>query len=847
LQSPAKAAIFRIMQFSSDKSRVIAVLGPTNTGKTHLAMERMLGFESGMIGFPLRLLARENYERAIRIRGKNQVALMTGEEKILPAGARYFLCTVESMPVDRQVAFLGVDEIQMCADPDRGHIFTDRLLHARGGSETMFMGAETIKPLIRKLVPETIFETRNRFSTLTWTGGHKITRLPARSAIVAFSAAEVYAIAEMVRRHRGGAAVVLGALSPRTRNAQVAMYQAGEVDYLVATDAIGMGLNMDVDHVAFAQTRKFDGRVPRNLIPAEMAQIAGRAGRHMNNGTFGTTADSNPIDPDVAAQIENHSFDDLKFLYWRNARLRRTSLGALKSSLTKSPDHPGLVRARSADDELALDNLAKDPQVSALATTPEAVSLLWEVCQIPDFGKVMSDAHTRLLARLFTHLRTGPGRLPTDWVAANLARIDRTDGDIETLAQRIANVRTWTYVSFRSNWLEDAGHWQERARAVEDRLSDALHERLTQRFVDKRTATLVRRMKDNDDLIAAVTKKGDVVVEGHFVGHLKGFRFTTDDGDRDPNARRAATNAALKALRSEIGRRVTLFEAETDDAFSIGPGGSVLWQGETVARLAKGPDILAPVIDPLSSDLLDAQNRERVRRRLDRWLLNYLHRRMGPLLKLHDADLPAPARGLAFQLAEWLGSAPRRLLEPQIKALGPEGRRAVRRLGVRIGRHCVYLQNLGKSAAVEARVLLWTIFAECTEPPAQIPTGRVSVPVADGVADEFYLAAGYVPTGKLAVRVDILERLAERAWILAAKGPFAIEADILNLAGCGNEDIDEVMAAIDFQQNTKGSEVTFSPAKKRRRRSQVRNGPPKDRRPRPDSPFAGLQDLVNSR
>ena len=497
---------------SRDRSRIVAVLGPTNTGKTHLAMERMLGHASGMIGFPLRLLARENYDRAVRVKGRRHVALITGEEKIVPAHARYFLCTVESMPVDRRVAFLGVDEIQMCADADRGHVFTDALLSARGEDETMFMGAETIRPLLRRLVPEAEFLSRPRFSTLTYSGQRKITRLPPRSAAVAFSAADVYAIAEVVRRQRGGTAVVLGALSPRTRNAQVAMYQAGDVDYLVATDAIGMGLNMDIDHVAFAATRKFDGQRVRELTPAELAQIAGRAGRHMNAGTFGTTADVGPLDQETVDAIENHRFPPLAALFWRNAHLRFTSLDALRRSLAVPPEMPGLVRAREADDEAALAALSADADIARLATGADAVRLLWEVCRIPDFGNLMSDAHTRLMGRIYRHLMGPAGRLPTDWVADQVVRIERTDGDIETLVQRIANVRTWTYVSYRGDWLADAGHWQERTRAVEDRLSDALHERLTQRFVDRRSAILVSRLMESQTLTAAVDGDGEVSV-----------------------------------------------------------------------------------------------------------------------------------------------------------------------------------------------------------------------------------------------------------------------------------------------------------------------------------------------
>ncbi len=824
---------------SRDRSRVLAVLGPTNTGKTHLAMERMLGHASGMIGFPLRLLARENYDRAVHIKGKRHVALITGEEKIVPAHARYFLCTVESMPVDRRVAFLGVDEIQMCADADRGHVFTDALLSARGDDETMFMGAETIRPLLRRLVPEAEFLSRPRFSTLTYTGQHKITRLPPRSAAVAFSAADVYAIAELVRRQRGGTAVVLGALSPRARNAQVAMYQAGDVDYLVATDAIGMGLNMDIDHVAFAATRKFDGRHLRELTPAELAQIAGRAGRHMNAGTFGTTADIGPLDRETADAIENHRFPPLASLFWRNARLQFTSLEALRRSLAVAPEEPGLVRAREADDEAALAALSADPDIARLATGADAVRLLWEVCRIPDFGKVMSDAHTRLMGRIYRHL-TGPaGRLPTDWVADQVVRIERTEGDIETLAQRIANIRTWTYVSYRGDWLADAGHWQERTRAVEDRLSDALHERLTQRFVDRRSAILVSRLKERRTLTAVVDGDGEVLVEGHFVGRLDGFRFAAD-GTAAGAAAKRVRGAALRALGGEIAARIGRLEADGDEAFALADGRRVRWRGADVGRLVAGPDVLSPGVEALASDLLEPDMRERVRRRLAVWLDGYVKARLAPLFEARRAPLDGAARGLVFQLCETLGSLPRRRAASQVAALGRDGRKALRKLGVRLGMESVFMPALIKPRAVEMRALLWAVKEGLGDAVASAP-GRTSVPRADGVPHRFYEAVGYRPLGPRALRVDIVERLAAQAWKLSRGGPFAAGPALLSLAGCGAEDMTGVLAALGYRANGADGAVRYSPAPRRRRKGSQRRGG-KAAGGTADSPFSRLRD-----
>ncbi len=837
-------------------SRVVAVLGPTNTGKTHLAMERMLGFESGMIGFPLRLLARENYDRAVGIKGPRQVALITGEEKIVPPEARYFLCTVESMPLTRRVAFLAVDEIQMCADPDRGHVFTDRLLRARGTLETMFMGAETVRGLIRRLAPDAEFIGRPRFSTLRYSGQAKISRLPPRSAVVGFSIADVYAIAELIRRQRGGAAIVLGALSPRTRNAQVAMYQAGEVDYLVATDAIGMGLNMKVDHVAFAATRKFDGRAPRKLTPSELAQIAGRAGRHMNDGTFGTTADIGPMDADVVDQIESHRFDPLKHLFWRNHDLKFASLAALKASLARVPDQAGLLKAREADDELLLAMLSKEPGIAALARNPDAVRLLWEVCQIPDFGKVAHDAHARLLGRIYRYLMgdgDGHGRLPADWVARQVDRIDRVDGDIEVLMQRIANIRTWTYVSHHGAWLADAPYWRERTRGIEDTLSDALHERLIQRFVDRRTAVLVGRLKDRQELLAAVGDSGDVLVEGHLVGVLEGFRFTADPGvdaigaGDGRGAGRAVAAAAIRSLRGEIRDRVDQLVADGDDAFSLCQDGRIVWREHAVAQVVAGPDILRPRVEPLNSDLLDGRAVEKIRQRAAAWLRAHLESSLAPLLSLSDAAVSGAPRGLLFQTAEALGSMPRATAMAQVAALSARDRKALWDLGLRIGRESVYFPALLKPAAMALRGLLWAVHHGREMPPLP-PAGRTSVLLDPRCPEGFFEAVGYRPLGARAVRIDIVERLAARAFKMARDGDFDALPDLLSLAGCTLPEIAGILSALGYRavagDRAGGHGMTFSRAKKQRSRTKEAER----RRARgaaaaADSPFAGLRGL----
>ena len=823
--------------------RVTAVLGPTNTGKTHLAVERMLGHRSGMIGLPLRLLAREIYDRAVGQVGVRAVALITGEEKLVPASPRYFVCTVEAMPLDRPVAFLAVDEIQLAADAERGHVFTHRLMHARGLEETMLLGAETIRPLIRRLVPGVDFITRPRFSRLDYAGTKKLGRLPPRSVVVAFSAAEVYAVAEFLRRQRGGAAVVLGALSPRTRNAQVALYQAGEVDYMVATDAIGMGLNMDVNHVAFASLRKFDGRSERALTAAEVAQIAGRAGRHMNDGTFGTAADVGPLDADIVDAVENHRFRALKAINWRNTVLRFTSLKALLGSLEAPPPAPGLARAPDADDYLALAALARDDEIAALATTPDAVGRLWEVCRIPDYRKLMADAHVRLLDRIYRHLMQGDGHLPDDWVARLVARHDRSDGDIDTLAARIAHIRTWTYVSHRTGWLADAAHWQERTRAIEDRLSDALHERLTEQFIDRRTAVLVRRMKDDGDIAASVADDGAVEVEGHFIGRLEGFRFIADAASA-PHESKALRRAAKRGLKGEIAKSVAALVADADAAFGVDERAQVLWRGRPVARLVAGTAALAPRLEPAASDLLDGLASDKVRRRLDAWLAGYLRATVGPLLGADAGALSGPVRGLLFQLGEGLGAVPRRAVARQLQALKPEDRKALAARDVRLGREAVFVRGLLKPRALAARALLWAVHAKQPRVPSAPDGGRVSVVVDEALPVGFYAAIGYRVFGRRALRLDIVERVAAAARRLAREGPFEPAAELAALAGCTAEELDEVLVGLGYRRQAADDDsAPRYAAPGRTRGGKPRRAPRRPSKADPASPFAKLAGL----
>ncbi|MEP4190060.1 MAG: helicase-related protein [Sneathiella sp.] len=738
--------------------QITAVLGPTNTGKTHLAVERMTGHSDGVIGLPLRLLAREVYDRIVQQKGAGNVALVTGEEKIVPPNASYFVCTVEAMPLDRPFQFVAIDEIQLASDPERGHVFTDRLLHARGRQETMFLGSDIIKPWIERLVPGTRFVSRERFSQLTYKGSKKISRLPSRSAIVTFSTGDVYAIAELVRRQRGGAAVVMGGLSPRTRNAQVELYQSGDVDYLVATDAIGMGLNMDIDHVAFASTYKFDGLAGRHLTPSEFAQIAGRAGRHMSDGSFGVTANVDPLDTDLVQEIEEHRFEKLKTICWRNRDLVFNTTRDLIRALEMPSRKKGVISPRDPDDYHALKALSADPDIQKYSQNAAKVRQLWQVCQIPDFRKTMQDAHVRLLKQIFTNLQAPGGKLPTDWIAGQLQKLKRTDGDIDTLATRIAHTRTWTYISHVSDWVDDYKHWQNVARRIEDNLSDALHERLTQRFVDRRTAVLVRKLKDNGQLEAVINETGEVHVEGHFVGTLTGLRFTADMSAGNTDGR-TLRNAGNKAISKEIADRAHKLSHSEDDAFSLSDQGDVIWQGMSVARLSKGESVLKPKLTLLASEQLNGAALEQSTKRLNDWLVQEISNRLNPLVKLADLPLVGAARGIAFQVSENLGALPRFKVNDQIRNLDKKDFGRLKFGGLRVGYEHVFMPVLLKPDPTALRCLLWAIHEERNTIPAPPPPGRVSFEVTEKLPRNYYLTAGYAVFNTLAIRLDMLDRL----------------------------------------------------------------------------------------
>ncbi len=811
---------------------VTAVLGPTNTGKTHLAIERMLGHSSGIIGLPLRLLAREVYNKVAERVGEDAVALVTGEEKIKPPSPRYWVSTVEAMPRDLDVAFLAIDEVQLGADLERGHVFTDRILNRRGREETLVLGAQTVRPMVERLLPGAHVLTRPRLSQLSFAGEKKITRLPRRSAVVAFSAEEVYAIAELIRRQRGGAAVVMGALSPRTRNAQVALYQSGDVEYLVATDAIGMGLNLDVDHVAFASDRKFDGYQFRKLNPAELAQIAGRAGRATRNGTFGTTGRCPPFETELAQALESHSFEPIKVLQWRNTALDFSSVGALQASLAAPPKESGLTRAPIAEDILVLDHAARDDEIRALATTRAAVERLWDVCQVPDYRKIAPATHAELATTLYGFLMR-EGSIPIDWFARQVELADHAEGDIDTLSNRIAHIRTWTFAANRPDWLADPEHWQGVTRAVEDKLSDALHERLTERFVDRRTSVLMRRLRENTVLETDIGKGGEVVVEGHAIGRLDGFMFTPDASTAGSEAK-ALAGAAQKALAGEINARATRLAHAADGQFVLAADGIIRWLGQPVARLVAGEEALKPRLRIIADERLTGAPRDAVQARLDLWLKSHIERLLEPLFRLAAAeDITGIARGVAFQLTEALGVLDRAKVAEEVKGLEQPARATLRKHGVRFGAYHIYVPALLKPAPRVLATQLWALKhggaetkgLEAIEQLAA--SGRTSIAADKETAKVLYRVAGYRVCGERAVRVDILERLSDLirpalAWRADAPGTkppgaiggfgFTVTVGMTSLAGCSGEDFASVLRSLGFRMEKRPKPVEPPPS-----------------------------------
>ena len=778
--------------------RITAVLGPTNTGKTHYAIERMLAYRTGVIGLPLRLLAREVYDRIVAARGPSVVALVTGEERIVPPRTQYWVATVEAMPEEIGADFVAIDEIQLCADPERGHVFTDRLLRARGLHETLFMGSDTMRQAIAALVPDVTFMHRDRFSELTYTGSKKISRIPPRSAIVGFSIENVYAIAEVIKRQKGGAAIVMGALSPRTRNAQVDLYQNGDVDYMVATDAIGMGLNLDIEHVAFSGLSKFDGRRMRALAPNELAQIAGRAGRYRTSGTFGVTGEAKPLDDGVAGAITEHRFTPVSKLQWRNADLEFGSLDRLIASLQVGTDDQWLVRSREADDLQALKSLASEAEVVARASDPASVRLLWDVCRIPEFRGISHAEHADLLEAIFGFLHQD-GQVPEAWLAGKIRRIDRVDGGIDALSKRLAYIRTWTYVAQRSGWTSDESHWRDETRAVEDRLSDALHSALTQAFVDRRTSVLLRRLKQKEGLVAEVNDKDEVTVEGEFVGRIEGFRFR-QDATASTDETKTVRQASLQALAPQFHLRADRFYNAPDTEIDFTEQGGLMWGEHAVGKLVPGSDPLKPQVQAFVDDEAGADVAQKVQRRLQHFIDRKVATLFEPLLDLgRDEALEGLSRGFAYRMVEAFGIIPRSAVAQEVKELDQDARSSLRKHGIRFGQFTIFMPALLKPAPTRLRLVLWALSKGLEEFPESPPPGLVTVPSDDRAPAGYHGMSGYRKAGERAIRIDMLERLADMLRAEDSRGGFEAKADMLSITGMTLEQFAKLMEGLGYK------------------------------------------------
>ncbi len=772
-----------------------AILGPTNTGKTFYAMERMLSHTSGMIGFPLRLLARENYDKAVNVVGLNKVALITGEEKIIPKNAKYFCCTVEAMPVEKKVAFLCVDEIQLASDLERGYVFTDRLLNGRGEEETLFLGSEIIKKIIQKLLPDCKIETRPRLSTLSYASVKKITRLKERSAIVTFSIPEIYRIAELVRTQKGGAAVVMGALSPRTRNHQVEMYQSGDVNYLVATDAIGMGLNLDIDHVAFASDMKFDGNNTRKLFATEISQIAGRAGRSTKNGTFGVISDELKFDKNIVQMVENHEFESLSHIWWRNFNLDFSSIKNLFISLEEQPGQNILRKKGNALDFLCLGELSKLEYVNKNKNNKFLNELLWDICQIPDFGNIFSDRHIKLLEQLYIILKDR--KIEDDWLETQISPLSRLDGEIDTLINRISNIRTWTYITNKTSWIKNPNLWQHETKKVENKLSDELHERLTKRFVDKKIALLSKKMNEKIDLEAIIKFDGKVLVEGQEVGYLRNFDFIPEISSDEHSAR--ILTAARKALPKKLDKIVNEFLNSSEDALKLDNEGNVLWMENSIGRLSKGDNIYTPKVVLKIFDMLSLEQRTKIQKKCEKSISEIINKTLNSCLKLKNLEkieyekddkvieISSNVKAINFHVFEGLGHTSVKNIPFQIQKINENDRLAIAKLGIRLGVNFIYLPTFLKPKIIKLKATLWSIYNNKFFVDYLPEEGRVNCQINKNIKEDFYFFIGYITCGDMGLRLDIYERLSALIRKEGKKTKFKITEEMLSIAGFTKE------------------------------------------------------------
>ena len=791
------------------KKKITAVLGPTNTGKTHLAIETMLSFDSGMIGFPLRLLAREVYDKVIEKTGIDKVALITGEEKIIPPNAKYFLCTVESMPIDKYLDFVGVDEIQMCADHERGHIFTDRLLNMRGNKLTMLMGANTIKSIISKLDDDIEFIYRNRLSKLSYVGHKKISRINRKTAIIAFSTEEVYAIAELIRRQKGGAAIVMGSLSPKTRNAQVELYQSGDVDFLVATDAIGMGINMELDHIYFSNLRKFDGRKLRKLNLAEIGQIAGRAGRYLNNGSFGITGECKEINAEEVSLLENHKFEEIQSLFWRNSNLNFNNPSALIKCLDEKPEKHWLKKIHECEDEKALKFFLQDKNLQNIEFNKEKLTLLWECCQIPDFVKKTYGNHYQVIENVFKYLNSEKGKITNDYMRLQLIKLDKLEGNVDSLSNRIANVRTWSYVSNKNNWVENQDYWIEKTKLLEDKLSDRLHEELSKTFIDKRASVLARGLKQDMEFSTKILENNEVIIDDQFIGKINGLKLQLDlkKGALETDIK-SLKKAARQTVGPELERRIqTIIDTsliELHDDFKI------YWNQFPIAKLTSGRDYLSPKFELIVDDILEQNPKQKLISFLEKWIKNKIDTVLKSLIDLKDIkEKNSSIKALAYQLYENNGVLKREQVSEYLKKLIQSERKILRELGVKFGRYHVFLHRLIKPEAVSLRTLLWKNYHQKyfnLKPPT---FGLNFLNENNQKQKDFMLLCGFEKFDTFFVRIDILERLFMLIINSNHEKEIKMVPEMLNLLGCSKDNFKKLLKDMSYKITEKDNEVFF--------------------------------------
>ena len=820
------------------KKKINAVLGPTNTGKTFLAIETMLSFESGMIGFPLRLLAREIYDKIVKRVDPKKVALITGEEKIIPSNSKYFLCTVESMPIDKELEFVGVDEIQMCSDHERGHIFTDKLLNLRGEKLTMFMGSNTIKNIISKLDADIEFVYKDRFSKLSYVGHKKISRLDRKTAIIAFSSEDVYAIAELIRRQKGGAAIIMGSLSPKTRNAQVELYQSGDVDFLVATDAIGMGINMDLDNVYFSNLKKFDGKKLRRLNLSEIGQIAGRAGRYLNDGSFGITGDCKEINSDEVELLENHKFEDIRTLYWRNSKLNFKNSEELLKSLDEKPNKDWLRRIGECEDEKVLKHFLKDKEKFKILNNENSLKLLWECCQIPDFVKKAYGNHLEVVSKVFNFLNSDEGKVSNFYMKKQLSTLDKLDGNVDSISNRIANVRTWSYVANKPYWVENQDYWIERTKLLEDKLSDRLHEELTKSFIDKRASVLAKGLKQDIELITKIDEN-KVNINGQYIGELKGLKIEYDlkVGTLETDLK-SLRKASRQSIGPEFSKRIS--EIISTGILELKDDFKIYWNKFAIAKLYAGKSYLEPEILLIVDDIIEQKEKEKLNNFLDIWIKEKINILLKSLIDLKNIKQNnSNIRALAYQLYENNGVLKRDNVISFLKDVKNDERKILRNLGVRFGRYHIFLHQLFKPEAVSLRILLWKNFHQNfynLQPPK---FGLNFFEIKEKVNKKFMLLCGFENFDKYYVRIDILERL---FMIIIQKSPenseIKVIPEMLNLLGCNKESFIKLLKSMNYKTFEKENDIYFKYLHFKGKKQQYKKNYGKN-----DNPFNVLKDI----